>query len=57
MPHSLSKKRPAKESREKKCKKKVFFVAVAAEPAHGGRAHGKKIRLAKKIETEKNRKK
>ncbi len=39
MPHGLSKKRPAKNNQEAK-KKKIFFVAVAAEPVLGGRAHG-----------------
>ncbi len=50
MPHGLSKKRPAKKIK----RKKIFFVAVAAEPVMEG-AHMGKIRLEKKIETEKTR--
>ncbi len=48
MPHGLNKKRPAKKIQEER--KKLFFVAVAAEPVQGRRAHGGKI------ETEKNQK-
>ena len=33
-------KTPCKKNQEEKNIKKYFFVAVAAEPVHGGRAHG-----------------
>ena len=33
-------KTPCKKIKRKKNKKNYFFVAVAAEPVHGGHAHG-----------------